>query len=32
LAEDWLRIYAGHLETHTRQLERNLAAWQAANP
>jgi hypothetical protein len=26
-AEDWLRSYAEHLETHTRQLERNLAAW-----
>ncbi len=26
-AEDWLRAYAEHLETHTRQLERNLAAW-----
>lgn len=31
-AEDWLRVYADHLETHSRQLERNLAAWQAANP
>jgi hypothetical protein len=26
-AEDWLRVYAEHLEIHTRQLERNLAAW-----
>lgn len=26
-AEDWLRSYADHLEIHTRQLERNLAAW-----
>jgi hypothetical protein len=26
-AETWLEIYAEHLETHTRQLERNLAAW-----
>lgn len=26
-AEDWLAIYAEHLEKHTRQLERNLAAW-----
>lgn len=29
-AEDWLRVYAGHLETHAHQIERNLAAWQAA--
>jgi hypothetical protein len=29
-AEDWLRIYADHLETHARQIEANLAAWQAA--
>jgi hypothetical protein len=28
-ADDWLRIYAAHLETHARQIERNLAAWQA---
>ena len=26
-AEDWLLVYAEHLEKHTRQLERNLAAW-----
>ncbi len=26
-AEDWLKIYAEHLEKHSRQLERNLAAW-----
>lgn len=26
-AEDWLVSYAEHLEIHTRQLERNLAAW-----
>jgi DinB superfamily len=26
-AEDWLAIYSEHLEKHTRQLERNLAAW-----
>jgi hypothetical protein len=26
-ALDWLRSYAEHLEIHTRQLERNLAAW-----
>ena len=26
-AEDWLKSYADHLEIHTRQLERNLAAW-----
>ena len=29
-AEDWLRSYGRHLEVHTRQIERNLAAWQAA--
>lgn len=28
-AEDWLEIYAGHLEVHTRQIERNLAQWNA---
>jgi hypothetical protein len=27
-AEDWLRIYAAHLEGHAAQIERNLAAWQ----
>ncbi len=26
-AEDWLRIYAAHLEEHAQQIERNLAAW-----
>jgi len=26
---DWFRIYAEHLEVHARQIERNLAAWQA---
>ncbi len=25
--EDWLMIYAAHLEGHARQLERNLAEW-----
>jgi hypothetical protein len=25
--EDWMRIYAEHLEKHSRQLARNLAAW-----
>ena len=29
-AEDWLRIYAEHLEIHARQIEANLAAWQKA--
>jgi hypothetical protein len=24
---DWLRIYADHLEKHSRQIERNLEAW-----
>ena len=26
-AEDWLAIYAEHLEKHSRQIERNLARW-----
>jgi len=26
-ADDWLRIYADHLENHARQIENNLAAW-----
>jgi len=26
--ERWLTIYAEHLEVHTRQIERNLAAWE----
>jgi len=25
--EEWLRIYAEHLEVHARQVRRNLAAW-----
>jgi len=29
-AEDWLRIYAAHLEGHARQIERNVAAWKAS--
>jgi hypothetical protein len=29
-AEDWLGIYAEHLEKHSRQIERNLSAWKAA--
>jgi hypothetical protein len=28
-AEQWLRIYAEHLEKHAGQMERNLAAWRA---
>ena len=28
-AEDWLRIYADHLEAHAQQIEANLAAWHA---
>jgi len=28
-ASDWLAVYAEHLEKHTRQIERNLAAWNA---
>jgi hypothetical protein len=27
--EDWLTIYAEHLEKHARQIERNLDAWSA---
>ena len=27
-AEDWMQIYADHLENHARQIEGNLAAWQ----
>ncbi len=26
---DWLRIYAEHLEVHARQIRRNLEAWRA---
>ena len=29
-AEDWLDIYAEHLEKHSGQIERTLAAWQAS--
>ena len=29
-AEDWLQIYADHLENHARQIEANVAAWQAS--
>jgi hypothetical protein len=25
--EKWMEIYAEHLEIHSRQIERNLAAW-----
>ena len=28
-AEDWLRIYADHLEGHARQIEANVAGWRA---
>jgi hypothetical protein len=28
--EEWLRIYAAHLEGHAAQIERNLAAWKAS--
>ena len=27
-AEDWLQIYADHLENHAHQIESNLAAWE----
>jgi len=29
-AEDWLTIYADHLENHARQIEANVAAWTAS--
>jgi len=29
-AEDWLTIYAEHLEGHARQIEANVAAWSTA--
>ena len=29
-AEDWLRIYADHLENHARQIEANVAGWAAS--
>ena len=29
-AETWLDVYAEHLEKHSGQIDRNLAAWQAA--
>jgi hypothetical protein len=29
--EDWLRIYADHMEKHSGQIERNVAAWRAVN-
>lgn len=28
-AEDWLQIYADHLEGHARQIEHNVAQWRA---
>jgi DinB family protein len=30
-AEDWLRIYAEHLEGHARQIEDNVAQWRAVS-
>jgi DinB superfamily len=30
--EDWLRVYAEHLEKHAGQIERNIAAWEARGP
>ena len=30
-AEDWLKIYAEHLEIHSRQIDDNVAAWRAAS-
>ena len=29
-AEDWLRVYAAHLEDHAAQIDANVAAWKAA--
>jgi hypothetical protein len=29
-AEDWLQIYADHLEGHARQIENNVAQWRAS--
>lgn len=29
-AEDWLKIYAEHLEGHARQIEKNVELWTAA--
>jgi hypothetical protein len=29
-AEDWLQIYADHLEVHARQIENNVAQWKSA--
>lgn len=29
-ADDWLAIYADHLENHARQIEANVVAWRAA--
>ena len=31
-AEEWLKIYADHLEGHARQIEQNVAQWKAARP
>ncbi len=31
-AEEWLKIYADHLEGHARQIEKNVAQWKAARP
>src|SRR5712692_483384 len=31
-AEDWLTIYADHLENHARQIEANVAAWKTVSP
>ena len=27
--EDWLKVYAEHLEKHSRQIDRNMEAWKA---
>ena len=28
-AEDWLKVYAEHVEKHSRQIDRNVEAWKA---
>lgn len=30
--EEWLKIYADHLEGHARQIEQNVTQWKAARP
>lgn len=30
--EKWMELYAGHLEVHARQIERNMNAWEKRSP